>query len=478
MKKLLIALLALMPLLTHAQEEWNTVYKEIESRITTPEIKNKDFLAAVKESNSARKNQQIINKTIAKAARQGGGRVVIPQGTYLTGAITLQSGVNLHVSQGATLQFVFDRSLYPNVLTRWEGLDLYNYQPCIYARDASNIALTGRGTINGGGTHFADDGKSPGNWWYMKGAARHGWNKDVDEWQGTASEGPRARLLKMSDDNVPVEQRVFGMGQGLRPQLVNFMSCENVLIEGVTLLNSPFWVIHPVLCRNVTVRNATIINDGPNGDGCDPESCTDVLIENCTFSTGDDCIALKSGRNGDGRRANKPCENIIIRGCDMRDGHGGVVIGSEISGGVRNVFAENCTMDSPNLDRVLRIKSNSCRGGVYENIYMRNIEVGECGEAVMRINLDYEPNEIAQRGFYPTLRNVWMTGVHVKKAKYGILLNGYDDQVRISGIHVSNCTFDNLSAEPLVRTGKTADVHVQMQFESNINDSPTFDLSM
>ncbi len=461
-----------------AQEEWNTVYRQIEARIQAPTFRDKDYVAGVKASNSARKNQQVINQTISRCSRQGGGRVIIPAGTYSTGSITLVSGVNLHVTDWAELRFVFQRELYPNVLTRWEGLDLYNYQPCIYAINAHDIAVTGKGKIDGGGTHFAADGKAPGNWWYMKGLARDGWHKDVDEWQGTATEGPRADLIRMSESGVDVSQRIFGNGKGLRPQLINFMSCENVLIEDVTLLNSPFWVIHPVLSKNITVRRATIINDGPNGDGCDPESCTDVLIEDCVFSTGDDCIAIKSGRNADGRRVNRPCENIIVRGCEMRDGHGGVVIGSEVSGGVRNVFAEKCTMDSPNLDRVLRIKSNTCRGGVYENIFMRDITVGQCNEAVMRVNLSYELGEIAERGHIPTVRNVWMNNVTCEKAKYGILLNGLEESVQISGIHVTNCSFSGLAAEPLVRTGKTDDIHVELNFKTDIMGDAKFDPTM
>lgn len=452
-KTLLLALACMLSFGAFAQNEWNTVYKQIEARIQAPTFKDKVFKAAVKEGNTAKKNQQIINATITKANKAGGGKVVIPAGKYMTGPITIKSNVNLHVEKDAELIFAFDRTLYPLVYTRWEGLDLYNYQPCIYAIDCVNIGLTGEGTINGNGSNE--------NWWYMKGNKNHGYKEGVDEWQGTSKVGPRADLIKMSDGNVPAEQRVFGMGKGLRPQLVNFVRCENVIIEGVSLLNSPFWVIHPMFCKNLTVRNAYIYNEGPNGDGCDPESCEDVLIEGCTFHTGDDCIALKSGRNGDGLRANIPCQNVIVRKCTMEDGHGGVVIGSEISGGCNNIFAEDCDMDSPNLERVLRIKTNTCRGGINQNIFMRNIRVGECSEAVMRINLVYEPNEIAERGHIPTVRNVYMENVTCKKSKYGILLNGLEDQDQIYNINVKNCTFEGLTAEPLYRTGKSHDINIE-----------------
>ena len=169
--------------------------------------------------------------------------------------------------------------------------------------------------------------------------------------------------------------------------------CQNVLIEGVTIINSPMWELHPVLCTNVTIRDVTINTHGPNNDGCDPESCRDVLIERCTFDTGDDCIALKSGRNDEGRRLGVPIENVIIRDCVMKDGHGGVVIGSEMSGGARNVFAERCRMDSPNLDRALRIKTNAVRGGLVERVYMRDVTVGQVAEALVTVNFYYEEGD-------------------------------------------------------------------------------------
>ena len=211
------------------------------------------------------------------------------------------------------------------------------------------------------------------------------------------------------------------------------------------MLRSPFWVIHPVFCEDLTVRGVHVVNNGPNGDGCDPESCRNVLIENCLFDTGDDCIAIKSGRNEDGRKWNVPSENIVVRGCTMNDGHGGVVIGSEISGGFRNLFVDNCRMDSPNLERVIRIKTSSARGGLIENIYVRNVTVGQCREAVLRINLDYEPREKARRGFIPEVRNVVLENVTCSKSEYGLWLYGLDDRTNISGVVLRDCRFDGVS---------------------------------
>ena len=238
------------------------------------------------------------------------------------------------------------------------------------------------------------------------------------------------------------------------------MKCKNVLIEGVTMLRSPFWVIHPLLCENLTVRGVHIQNDGPNGDGCDPESCKNVLIEDCFFDTGDDCIAIKSGRNRDGREANIPSENIIVRNCKMKNGHGGVVVGSEISGGYRTLFVENCQMDSPDLDRVIRIKTNNCRGGVIENIYVRNVEVGQCREAVLKINLVYEQREKCQRDFYPTVRNVFLDNVNCNKSKYGVKIDGFDDRCNVYNIECKNSNWSGVTDGALSLTGEAKDVRL------------------
>ena len=176
----------------------------------------------------------------------------------------------------------------------------------------------------------------------------------------------------------------------LRPDFIEFNRCRNVLIEGVKIRRSPMWEIHPLLCTNVTVRGVNIVSHGANNDGCDPESCRDVLIENCLFDTGDDCIAIKSGRNDDGRRVGVPSVNLVIRDCTMRDGHAGTAIGSEISGSCSNVFVENCEMSSPNLNCALRLKSNAVRGGVLQNIFMRNVNVGQVSDSVLQIDFLYE----------------------------------------------------------------------------------------
>ena len=450
----LLLLCLIVPSIAQAKAWDEEEYKRIEQSIKAPTFPEKDFLITkygAKTTNSAAQNQKAINKAIAACSKKGGGRVIVPSGTFVTGAITLLSHVNLVVEKDAVLKFAFEPDLYPIVPTRWEGIDCRNLSPCIYAYKQTDIAVTGEGTIDGSG---AND-----TWWPWNGNPRFGFKEGMISQRG----GSRARLLKNAEDGVPMDQRIFTKEDGLRPQLINFYLCENILMENLTLLNSPFWVIHPLLSKNITVRGMKIINDGPNGDGCDPESCDGVLIENCYFNTGDDCIAIKSGRNNDGRLWDKPSENIIIRNCEMKNGHGGVVIGSEISGGCRNVYAENNVMDSPELERVVRIKTNTCRGGVIENINARNIKVGVCKESVLKINLDYEPKEICCRGFVPTVRNVNIENITCEKSKYGVQIIALDSVCNVYDINVKDCHFNGVK-DGNYSKGQTRDVHFDNLF--------------
>jgi len=429
-------------------------YQQIEQSIRVPQFADRVFditKFGAKPGNTAAKNQKAIQKAINKCSKKGGGRVVVPAGQkFLTAAIHLKSGVNLVIEEGAVLEFAFQPELYPIVPTRWEGLDCWNLSPLIYAYRQKDIAVTGKGTIDGGGSNET--------WWPWCGSKKFG----MKEGGIAQNMGARARLLQYAEDGVDMDQRQFGPADGLRPQMINFNQCEGILIEDVTLLRSPFWVIHPLLSTDITVRRVHINNDGPNGDGCDPESCDRVLIVDCSLNTGDDCIAIKSGRNNDGREggqgryAGRASKNIIIRGSKFNNGHGGVVIGSEISGGCQNVYAENCEMDSPSLDRVLRIKTNSCRGGIIENINMRNISVGQCREAVLKVNTDYEPREVCCRGFYPIVRNVTMENVTCQKSKYGVMIVGYNDpklDYTVSDITVRNSQFNGVYDKPIHQIG-------------------------
>ena len=449
LKTLLLALL--LPACAFAAGWDDNEYKRIEQSIQLPKIAERQFLITsfgAKTTATAAQNQKAINRVISLVSKKGGGKVIIPKGTWNTGAIELKSHVNLVLEEGATLHFAFEPKLYPLVRTSWEGLACWNYSPCIYAYKATDIAITGKGTIDGGGNNDT--------FWQWNGSPRFGYKEGVTK--ESQKLGSRSKLLKMAEDGVPFDERKFGMGNGLRPQLVNMVHCERILIKDVKMINSPFWVMHPLLSKNITVDGVYVWNEGPNGDGCDPEACENVLIQNCVFHTGDDCIAIKSGRNNDGRLWNQPSKNIIIRNCKMEDGHGGVVIGSEISGGCENVYAENCVMDSPHLERILRIKTNNCRGGQVQNINMRNVVVGQCKEAVVKINLDYERKEICYRGFEPIVNNVNVENVTCQKSDYGVLIIGRDSLENVYDINIKNCKFDGVVKEPVKITGKTRNV--------------------
>jgi polygalacturonase len=376
-----------------------------------------------------------FRKAIAACAAAGGGRVVVAGGSFLTGPIRLRSRVNLEVQEGATIKFVTDPRAYEQyVLTRFEGVELMGLAPLIHASNATNVAITGGGTLDGQASNTV--------WWHWNGAPRYGWK------QGAGNQrAARAQLFEMAERNVPVASRRFGVDSFLRPPFIQPYGCTNVLIEGVTIRNSPMWEINPVLCRNVIVRGVHIDSHGPNNDGCDPESCRDVLIERCHFDTGDDCIAIKSGRNADGRRVNVPTENVIIRDCEMRDGHGGVTIGSEISGHVRHVYAERCRMDSPQLDRALRLKNNAMRGGTLEHIYMRDVQVGQLADAVLQVDFLYE--EGTKGRFPPVVRDVELLRVTSKKSNHALYLRGYE-QGTITDVRVVDCTFDGVAKPDVI----------------------------
>jgi polygalacturonase len=410
---------------------------EITRNITAPSFPDKDFnvtsYGAKGDGNTD--CTDAFRKAIEECSLSGGGRVVVPEGEYLTGAIHLKSNVNLYISENAVVKFYTDPSYYlPLVFTRWEGVECMNYSPLIYAFNEENIAVTGKGILDGQGGND--------NWWNWKGNKEDGWKKGMPD-----QKAARKKLFEMAENNVPPEERIFGEGSYLRPNFIQPYRSRNILIEGVTFRNSPMWFLNPVLCENVTVKDVRFEGLGPNNDGCNPESSRNVLITGCYFDTGDDCIAIKSGRNADGRRINTASENIVIRNCVMKEGHGGVVIGSEISGSVRNVFAENCVMSSPNLDRALRIKTNSVRGGTVENVYLRNIEVGEVSEAVIKINFYYEEGDAGE--YTPSVRNINVENLTSRKSPYALWIKAYD-RSPAEVIKLENCSFSNVENESIL----------------------------
>ncbi|MDT3401862.1 glycoside hydrolase family 28 protein [Mucilaginibacter terrae] len=417
---------------TYAQTEGWAKLDGIIAKIKAPTFPKRMFFVKNYGADATGKKNcsTAIKAAIEACHKAGGGSVIVPAGKYLTGPVYLKSNVNLHLEKGATLLFSTKPDDYlPLVPTRWEGVELMNYSPLVYAYKEKNIAVTGEGVLDGQA--------NAQNWWPWKGKKEYGF-KNGDPSQ--VDKANRPALFAMAEKDVPMAERKFGNGHYLRPQFVQPYLCTNVLIEGIRVINSPMWILNPVLCNNVTINKVTVESEGPNTDGCDPESCKNVLIKDCYFNTGDDCIALKSGRNSDGRRINIPCENVVIQGCTMANGHGGVVIGSEISGGAKNIFAENCTMNSPELDRALRIKTSSARGGIIQNIYLRNIKVGQVKQEAILVTMFYEDTG----NFMPLIRNIEVSNMEVKNGgNTGVVIEGYKKQP-VQNLRLSNVTINNV----------------------------------
>ncbi|OXB23050.1 glycoside hydrolase [Flavobacterium tructae] len=388
-------------------------------------------------------NTLAFEKAIKACAQNGGGKVLIPAGKYVTGAIHLESNVNLYLDDHAEVLFSIDPKEYPMVHTSFEGTELMNYSPLIYAKNKTNIAITGRGTLNG----QAD----ATNWWIWSGGKDYGWKKGIPSQNDPQN---RAVLIDMAEKGVPIKERIFGEGRYLRPNFMEFFECSTILVKDVTIINAPFWILHPLKSNNIIIDGVTVNSHGPNNDGCDPEYSQNVLIKNCTFNTGDDCIAIKAGRDGDGRRVAIPSKNIIVQNCKMIDGHGGVVIGSEISAGVNTIFVEDCVMDSPNLDRAIRIKTNSKRGGVIENVFVRNLEVGTVKECVLKLNMFYNVYGSQTGNFIPTIRNISLENINVKNGgKYGVWAEGYE-QSPVENITLKNVVIQKVDSVHLLKNVK------------------------
>ncbi|MFT3990816.1 MAG: glycoside hydrolase family 28 protein [Luteolibacter sp.] len=413
--------------------------ESILARIKAPEFKKQDFPITDFGAKPDADATEAISKAIEACNSAGGGRVVIPKGTFLTGAVHLKSNVNLHVSEGATLKFDTDPAKYPIVYTRWEGVDLMGYSPLIYAYRQKNIAVTGQGVIDGQASdRYWWSWKGPG----WRGSVDHGWREGMPHQREA-----RTRLFQMAEDGVPVEKRVFADGAYLRPPMISPYGCENVLIEGVRLIRSPFWHIHPVLCTNVIVRSVEMRSHGPNTDGCNPESTRQMLIDRCLFDTGDDCIAVDSGRNNEGRRIGVEAEDIVIQDCTMIEGHGALVIGSVISGGARNIFAQRCQIGSPHLMYAIRFKNNAMRGGLLENFFYRDIDVKEVSHAALQCDFNYE--EGPNGPYHPTLRHVSIEGLKVRNAPMVADLQGLAN-APIANVHIRASRFEGVTRKSIV----------------------------
>ena len=381
LKKLrcLFIFMALLSVTAYAQHNAVTPIDSILRNIKPPEFKKAVYnivnYGAVADGKTDTK--AIFDKVINLCSVNGGGQVLVPKGTYfIAGPIVLKSHVNLHFEGGAKLIFSGEPKDYlPAVLTLWEGTEVFNYCPLFYAYQCSDIAITGKGTVDGSAS------------------------KNFATWRPQRS-AEQTKLRQMGGNGTPVYERLFGDGYHLPPDMIQFFGCKNVLIDGITIMDSPYWVIHPVLCNNVTVQNVTINSHNLNNDGCDPESSTNVLIQNCNFDTGDDGIAIKAGRDQDGWRIGQPTENVIVRNCTFRSKANGLCIGSEMSAGVRNVYMYNVLIKK--CLSAIYFKSNLDRGGFIENIHVHNVQCDTTRSAFIR----FENNYYGSRGgHYPTLFN-------------------------------------------------------------------------
>lgn len=302
-----------------------------------------------------------IRAAIEACEAAGGGTVVVPAGVYATGAIRFVSGMTLYIESGATLRFVDRFDAYEPTFTRWSGYECYGHHPLLYGRGLERVAIKGEGVIDGQGAA----------WWQAYGRLKRGDREGVSPYRETFMQLNAALYTAMDSTFVEWET------QFLRPPLLQLIDCRGVTVEGVTLQNSPFWNTHLVYCDEVKVRGVTFRNpsDTPNGDGFDVDSCTNVTISDCQFDVGDDCLCLKSGINEDGRRVGRPTENVVVSNCVMRRGHGGIVLGSEMSGDIRRVVVSNCVFLG--TDRGIRVKTNRARGGVIEDVRIQHIQMND-----------------------------------------------------------------------------------------------------
>ncbi|WP_281232913.1 glycoside hydrolase family 28 protein [Flavobacterium gelatinilyticum] len=362
------------------------------------------------KGDSLTNNKAAFDKAMALCKKNNGGTIIVPKGTYkINGPIHFVSNVNLKIEKGAKIKFSDNPKDYlPMVLTSWEGTMLYNYSPLIYAYECKNIAITGEGTIDGEGGKI---------WKSFK-----------------AKEGPGKNLSRdMNHNSAPLQDRKFGEGHFLRPQMIQFFNCRNILVENIRIENSPFWCLHLLKSESITIRGISYKSLNHNNDGIDPEYAKDVLIENVNFDNGDDNVAIKAGRDHEGRaNTASPSENIVIRNCNFRGLHG-VVIGSEMSAGVQNIFVENCKTNGY-LKRGIYLKTNADRGGFIKNVYVRNIQLDQV-EDCLYITANYHGEG---KGYQSDIHNIHFSNISCNKAsESGIVIQGFADK-KIKNITLNN----------------------------------------
>jgi polygalacturonase len=390
------------------------------------------------KKDSSAKVTAAIKKAIDAAFKAGGGTVYFPAGKYLTGPIHLKSNITIFIDAGAELHFSdnFDDYL-PMVESRYEGVDVMSFSPLFYAYKAENIAITGRGKINGHGKKW--------------------WDYALTFYKNQTTRNKYQLLFDSLNKNILLPDDPTQMTRGfLRPPFIQPLYCKNVLIEGITITNSPFWTVTPEFCENVTIKGLTIDNPkSPNTDGINPSSCRYVHISDCHISVGDDCITIKSGKDGPGRAKAMPAENYTITNCTMLSGHGGVVIGSEMSGGVKKIVISNCVFDG--TDRGIRIKTARGRGAVVEDIRVDNIIMRNIKDQAIVLDMEYskgKPEPVSERT--PQFRNIRFSNItaHTKQAMY---INGLDE-MPVQEISLNDVVFE-AETGIVIKNAKDIELH-------------------
>ncbi|MFV5692015.1 glycoside hydrolase family 28 protein [Flavobacterium sp. LT1R49] len=442
MKNITLGLVLFLSLifLSFKKDKFSVTVKEIivEAPFKMPNIKIPDFTNCKKVSivdfgavqGNKDKTSLAIAKAIDKVNKIGGGTVIIPKGEWLTGKIHFKSNVNLHLDKGAILLFSEDPKDYlPAVNSSWEGYECLNYSPLIYGYQCKNIAITGEGELKAKMDVWKEWFKRPkGHMESLK------------------------RLYNLASYNKPMEERqMVNDSANFRPQFIQFNRCENILMDGVSITNSPFWTIHPFLSKNIVLRNLKVYAHGHNNDGVDPEMSQNMLIENCVFDQGDDAIAIKSGSNQDAWRLNTPSKNIVIRNCVVKNGHQLVALGSELSGGIENVFVDKCrVVDGAKLNHLLFIKTNERRGGYVKNIYVSNIVSGKIDQGILGIETDvlYQWRDLVptiERRLTP-INNIYLENISATNSKFISRILG-QKELPIENVFLKNVRADKIQAD-------------------------------
>ena len=385
--------------------------REIVDSIRMPQIPAYEIRL---EAASGEEIREKIMQAVADCARHGGGRIVIPSGSFrCNGPIHLQSHIELHFSEGCFLKFSPEPSLYlPAVPTRWEGVEIWNYSPMIYGNGLSDVAITGKGVLAGGSE------------------IRQTWKE--------LQKATQERTRRLEEDQVPPEQRIFGEGDYLRSAMLQLINSERILFEDFTLTDNAFWMVHPVYCRDLTIRRLKLDCMLENNDGIDLDSCENALIEDCIFRNGDDAIVIKSGRDQDGLRVGRPTRRAVIRNCVFAEVIHGIAIGSELSGGAEDIYAHDLTMETVYYEAI-SFKSTRGRGGVIRNINLENIRIGSAGRHLVCIDNDYSKTN---HGDALTLfKDITIRNITCRQAKNAFCLQG-KPELPLVNIRIENLTAD------------------------------------